>query len=81
MDQFFVLKKYRRSGLGKAMALRVFSQLPGYWEVGQMPDNTPAQAFWRAVIADLTDGAYTEQILTTGWWQGIVQCFGSDSGT
>ena len=81
MDQFFVLKKYRRVGLGKAMALGVFSQLPGYWEVGQMTDNKPAQAFWRAVITELTGGAYTEQILTTGWWQGIVQCFGSDSRT
>jgi predicted acetyltransferase len=36
MDQFFVLKKYRRSGIGKAIAMNTFKALPGYWEVGQM---------------------------------------------
>lgn len=80
MDQFFVLKKYRRYGVGKAIAIHVFTKLPGYWEVGQMVNNAPAQAFWRTVITQQTGGAYTEQILTTGWWQGIVQCFVPDSG-
>jgi predicted acetyltransferase len=28
MDQFFVLKKYRRSGLGAALARHVFEALP-----------------------------------------------------
>ena len=32
MDQFFVLKKYRRSGLGAARARHVFVALPGRWE-------------------------------------------------
>lgn len=79
MDQFFVLKKYRRSGVGKALALGVFSALPGYWEVGQMANNLPAQNLWRKVIADHTQGRYTEHRLSSGWWQGIVQCFDSSA--
>ena len=75
MDQFFVLKKYRRSGLGAALAQHVFQTLPGRWEVGQMPGNLSAQAFWRRVIADHTKGAYTEHAITSGWWQGVVQSF------
>jgi predicted acetyltransferase len=75
MDQFFVLKKYRRSGLGAALARHVFDALPGRWEVGQMPGNLAAQAFWRRVIADCTKGAYTEHAITSGWWQGVVQSF------
>src|SRR5262245_48105317 len=47
MDQFFVLKKYRRSGLGTTLAYAVFRALPGHWEIGQMPANLSAQAFWR----------------------------------
>jgi predicted acetyltransferase len=77
MDQFFVLKKYRRSGLGAAFARRVFAVRPGRWEVGQMPGNLAALAFWRHVIADYTKGVYTEHTITSGWWQGFVQCFDS----
>lgn len=75
MDQFFVLKKYQRTGVGKALAVRVFAVLPGHWEVGQMPNNLPAQAFWRSVISKNTSGAYVEHTISSGWWQGIVQCF------
>jgi predicted acetyltransferase len=75
MDQFFVLKKYRRGGLGAALARHVFDALPGAWEVGQMPNNLAAQVFWRRVVADHTKGAYTEHATTSGWWQGVVQSF------
>ena len=78
MDQFFVLKKYRRGGLGAKLAQHVFEALPGYWEVGQMPSNLSAQAFWRQVIAAYTSGAYTEHTLATGWWHGVVQTFTSN---
>lgn len=78
IDQFFVLKKYRCQGLGRAMAAHVFAELPGYWEAGQMTANLPAQRFWRGVIAERTGGRYEEHKLTSGWWQGVVQCFRVD---
>lgn len=75
MAQFFVLKKYRRLGLGAQLAKRVFAALPGCWEVGQMTDNLAAQRFWRRVIADYSGGAFTEHVVAEGWWQGVVQAF------
>ena len=75
MDQFFVLKKYRRGGVGGHLARRVFASLPGRWEVGQMPENYAAQAFWRSVVASCTSGVFEERDLSVGWWQGVVQCF------
>src|SRR5688572_16326522 len=54
LDQFFVLKKYRRRGVGGRAAAAVFSQHTGRWQVGQMPENTAALAFWRHVIASYT---------------------------
>ena len=77
MDQFFVMKKYRRTGLGNAVAKHVFSALPGYWEVGQMTNNLPAQRFWRQTIAEHTGNIYVEHSLSSGWWQGVIQCFHS----
>ena len=77
MDQFFIVKKYRKHGLGRVLAREVLAGLPGSWEVGEMLNNLPAQAFWRRVIADFTQGRFTEHKLTGGWWEGVVQCFES----
>jgi predicted acetyltransferase len=75
MDQFFVMRKYRRRGVGAAAAAVVFAAHPGRWQVGQMTANLAAQAFWRRTISACTGGRFTEDVLGTGWWQGVVQCF------
>jgi predicted acetyltransferase len=75
MEQFFVLKRHRRSGAGRALARHVFFSHPGPWEVGQMPANGAARAFWRRVVTDVTDMQFAEIQVTEGWWQGVVQQF------
>lgn len=75
MTQFFVLRKYRRRGVGDALARQVFAALPGRWQVGQMMGNLPAQAFWRRVIGEVTAGQFDEHTLSSGHWQGVLQCF------
>lgn len=60
MGEFFVLRRYRRAGVGRGAARKLFDALPGSWEVRQLPRNTPAQAFWRQVIAEHTRGNFTE---------------------
>lgn len=75
MEQFFILKKHRRTGVGTALALHVLRSHPGLWEVGQMPANLSALAFWRKVIGQVTGGQFTEVQVTQGWWLGIVQQF------
>ena len=75
MEQFFVLKRYRRQGTGLALARHVVHQHPGAWEVGQMPANTAARAFWRQTIAALTGGSFVEVEVKEGGWQGVVQQF------
>lgn len=77
MAQFFVLRKYRRRGVGHAAANQLFTALPGRWQVGQMPLNTPAQAFWRRVISAYTHGDFVECRIDSGAWQGVLQSFDS----
>lgn len=75
MEQFFILKRHRRGGVGRMLAKHVFGSHPGLWEVGQIPANAAAQTFWRKVVAEQTNGQFTEQRVTEGWWQGVVQRF------
>lgn len=75
MEQFFVLGRYRRAGVGRSFARHVFGRHPGPWEVGELAENLPAQRFWRAVIAEVTGDAFTEVNVTGGWWRGVVQQF------
>jgi predicted acetyltransferase len=77
MDQFFILKKYRRHGIGRRLARQVFDALPGKWEVGQMLDNLGAQAFWRSMIGGYTQNNYAESTLLGNRWDGVVQSFES----
>ena len=79
MDQFFVLKKYRRHGVGKVLAESAFAALPGRWEVGQMPQNHTAKAFWRRVIGEYTVGKFKEYDVRAAAWQGVVQVFESSA--
>ncbi|HUL67212.1 MAG TPA: GNAT family N-acetyltransferase [Burkholderiaceae bacterium] len=75
MGQFFVMKRYRRSGLATKAARFIFDRYPGKWEVGQMPLNYPAQAFWRRTIAEYTSGRFVEHELHDERWDGFIQCF------
>ena len=58
--EFFVMRKYRRRGVGRIVAHRVFSMFPGRWRLEQAPENTGAQAFWRKVIGEHTGGRFEE---------------------
>ncbi|HEY8393367.1 MAG TPA: GNAT family N-acetyltransferase [Thermaerobacter sp.] len=58
--EFFVLKRYRRLGLGEAVARELFRRFPGPWRVAVMAANLPAQAFWRRVLGRLAPGGYRE---------------------
>lgn len=58
--EFFVLRRYRRSGVGDRAAALLWNRLPGRWIVRVSEGNTGALAFWRGVIAKYTNGAATE---------------------
>ncbi len=58
--EFFVMKKYRQQGIGNAVAKSIFDLHKGQWEVFQMQVNTPAQKFWTNVIAEYTNGKFTQ---------------------
>ena len=76
LAEFFVMRKYRRQKIGRAAARQAFDHFPGKWEVLQIPNNLPGQAFWRKVIGEYTGGNYTEKTLEDGC---VVQFFSTHS--
>ncbi|MGF9698496.1 GNAT family N-acetyltransferase [Paenibacillus sp. MABNR03] len=60
--EFFIMKKYRKAGIGKAVAKQIFDTHKGHWEVYQLESNEPAQQFWNKVIHDYTQGNFTDRV-------------------
>ena len=77
LTEFFVMRKYRRCGVGRAVARLIFGRLRGRWEVHVIARNLPAQAFWRTVVAEYTGGAYCEQWWKDYAWEGVLLTFAS----
>ncbi|MBQ8200872.1 MAG: GNAT family N-acetyltransferase [Clostridia bacterium] len=58
LSEFFVLHKYRRSGVGREAARLTFSLHHGRWQLKRHPHNIASVHFWNRVIADYTGGDY-----------------------
>jgi predicted acetyltransferase len=50
IQEFFILRKFRRQGVGTAAAHQLFNHFPGKWRVGYLVRNTAAAAFWQAAV-------------------------------
>jgi predicted acetyltransferase len=75
ITEFFIVRKYRRQGVGRAVARRVFDELPAKWEVRVIEANIPAQGFWRRAIAEYTKNRFDERALAGEEWTGPVFWF------
>jgi predicted acetyltransferase len=81
MAEFFIMRKYRRRGVGEHVACYIFDQFRGAWQVGQITENIAAIAFWRKVIARYTHENFQEQNLNSENWRGPIQTFISQSAS
>lgn len=74
MAEFFIMKKYRRKGIGRVAASYLFDLFPGPWQVSEIAKNYPAQAFWRKIIGCYTKGQFEEVAMEDG---DVLQTFNS----
>ncbi|MCX7001606.1 MAG: GNAT family N-acetyltransferase [Candidatus Sumerlaeota bacterium] len=73
--EFFIMRKYRRKGIGKEVAHRVFDMFGPLWEVQQTKKNTAAQDFWRSVVNEYTNGDFDFYENGLGDWDGPILAF------
>jgi predicted acetyltransferase len=69
ISEFFIMRKYRRIGLGRKAAFHVFDRCRGTWEARQTQENLAAQAFWKVVICEYTAGDFEEMVVEDGEWR------------
>jgi predicted acetyltransferase len=77
MAEFFVMRRFRRRGVGEHVAAWLFDRFRGPWEVRQKARNVAGTAFWRHAIGAYTAGRFEEVAMDDARWHGPVQHFDS----
>jgi predicted acetyltransferase len=73
--EFFVVRKHRRGGVGRAAARAAIAGRAGQWELAIARKNVSALAFWRGVAAELAAGPVDELDLADDRWNGAILRF------
>lgn len=80
VSDFFIMRKYRRKGVGRNVAYSLFEQFIGTWEIRQTSANKTAYDFWKQVITKYKENNfYQEKILQDEKWNGPVFVFDSST--
>ena len=70
--EFFVLRAYRRRGVGTHVAHEVWRRFPGQWEVRVMEENPSALRFWAAAVAKFRGEASSPvRVQKNGEWRQV----------
>jgi len=57
---FFVMRKYRRSGVGRRAFSLTLEIHKGRWRLQYHPKNTASVKFWNSVVSECSGGSYEE---------------------
>jgi predicted acetyltransferase len=71
--EFFILKKYRRKGLGEYFSTTVFDRHKGNWHIGVLNCNEPALSFWEKIINGYSNDKI--EVISKKDWDGPIYQF------
>jgi predicted acetyltransferase len=77
--EFFVVRRWRRQGVGTETASVLFRRHPGTWEVRVREGNEAARGFWKAAIGRFTGERFEERRVDDVRWTGWVERFVSEA--
>lgn len=61
MDAFFVVRRARRLGVSRRLALDVLRRYPGEWRIGFQEENPTAARFWRRIADEVGADRWHEE--------------------
>lgn len=70
MAELFIMKKYKKQGIGTAVTQKIWSQFKGRWQIRVLVENEIASAFWLQAIKKFSSKppAHTiKHIQAEGW--------------
>ncbi|CAG8998453.1 MAG: hypothetical protein CENE_00399 [Candidatus Celerinatantimonas neptuna] len=59
IEQFFVLRKFKRNGIGKKALEQVVKLHPGSWQIRVLLENTGALQFWKSAVTNIMGSQFT----------------------
>ena len=62
LEEFFIVRRYRKLGLGAAFAVDLWQRYAGLWLVRVYQNNLPALPFWRNIINRHSNGHSLESV-------------------
>ena len=82
IEEFFVLRRYRKKNIGKKIAVKLFESFKGRWQIRILKQNTPAISFWKRVLTTYTNNKYKYKEIIykcpySGNWEMIKYTFNS----
>jgi len=72
IDEFFVMYKYKRQGIGKYCAKCIFEKFKGKWQIWFHPKNEDAKKFWTNLIDEYTNGKFEVLENDKPFYDGIM---------
>ena len=77
MAEFFVLRVYRKQGVGNFAARDLWNRFPGFWHVSVLNSNKAAYPFWKNAIESYTRNQYSEEADTKALGRAVTFVFSS----
>ena len=76
MAEFFVLRKYRREGVGARAVAEILARYPGRWEISVLDRNAPAMVFWPRTVSAMPGVSDLKTIrVDPAQWRGPILQF------
>ena len=60
MSEFFILRSFRRTGVGSEAASKTWDLFPGRWHLKVLKENKAAYPFWNRLISIRTENRFEE---------------------
>lgn len=70
--EFFIVRKYRRHGVGRHLARAILNGMPARWEIRVIAQNPAAASFWQSLIGAAWPERHRVTSLDSEQWQGPV---------
>lgn len=76
MAEFFIARRFRRSGIATAAVHTILGDFPGVWEIAVAARNAAALAFWPRAVASARNVSDIVQLEGDGvHWRGPIWSF------